>query len=329
VELLLEAAKKPGCYFEHDYGRPSIDMLLTELKQLRDAARLLALDARVQADQGELGESFERIDAMFAMAEHAGSEPILISMLVAAAIDRQALDTMQNLVEGRAIPAEAVNRLDLNSPLSYRRLYERSLRMEEAFAASVFCDVALGELSFAELEGGAPSGAMTWLAPLYRVFLLPRDLAAYREHILKSGELARLPYHEAKLDWDALGDGSDAEQGGPLTVLLLPALSRASLAAAQADALRRLAGMADAVLRYRNQHGRLPEQGDELVPEFLRRTLRDPFDGEPLRMRRDEADILLYSIGPDGVDDEGARAAAQFAPEIDEAHVDIVFRISG
>ena len=166
-------------------------MLLTELTQLRDAARLLALDARVQADLGELGESFERINAIFAMAEHAGSEPILISMLVAAAIDRLALETMQNVVEGRTIPAEALERLDLDSPLSYRLLFERSLKMEEAFGASVFCDVALGELSFVGLEDGEPSGAMTWLTPLYRLFLLPRDLAVYREYLHRFRRTAR------------------------------------------------------------------------------------------------------------------------------------------
>ena len=47
--LLREAGKKPACSFDRDYGRPSIDMLLPELQDLRTGARLLALDARVKA----------------------------------------------------------------------------------------------------------------------------------------------------------------------------------------------------------------------------------------------------------------------------------------
>ncbi len=42
IELLQEASRKPGCYFEHDYGRPSIDMLLTELSTSPDRMPNLA-----------------------------------------------------------------------------------------------------------------------------------------------------------------------------------------------------------------------------------------------------------------------------------------------
>jgi hypothetical protein len=144
----------------------------------------------------------------------------------------------------------------------------------------------------------------------------------------RSRKRALRPYHEAKPESDAFEDEFDAERGGPLTAQLLPGLGRAGRAAAQADARRRLAEMADAALRHRNQHGRLPENWDELAPEFLRRTLTDPFDGQPLRIRRDAADILLYSIGPDMVDDEGTSPGTKVASDPEREHADIVFRVS-
>ncbi len=48
---------------------------------------------------------------------------------------------------------------------------------------------------------------------------------------------------------------------------------------------------------YEIRHGRLPETLPALVPEVLGAVVRDPFDGQPFRYRREEA--VVYSIGED------------------------------
>ncbi|MHB8900485.1 MAG: hypothetical protein ACYC6Y_17165 [Thermoguttaceae bacterium] len=55
------------------------------------------------------------------------------------------------------------------------------------------------------------------------------------------------------------------------------------------------------------EHGALPDQLGELVPEFLAELPVDPFDpeGRPLRYVRTAGGHVLYSIGYDGNDDEG------------------------
>ena len=47
----------------------------------------------------------------------------------------------------------------------------------------------------------------------------------------------------------------------------------------------------------------------------------DPFSGQPLRLKLDGKDLVLYSVGPDGTDDGGA--------PWNEAtkHGDLVFRL--
>ena len=102
LALLREAGDKPGCYFDRDYGRPSINMLLPELQRMREAARLLSLDARCKAADGNLRGALGDCRVMLAIAEHSGSEPLLISLLVSSAIDGTAMATLESTLASRA-----------------------------------------------------------------------------------------------------------------------------------------------------------------------------------------------------------------------------------
>jgi hypothetical protein len=73
----------------------------------------------------------------------------------------------------------------------------------------------------------------------------------------------------------------------------------------QSQAELRCAIVALAVERYRLVQGAWPESLAALVPELLRAVPVDPFDGLPLRFRRTKEGIVIYSIGPDGTDDDG------------------------
>ncbi|MFU8892859.1 MAG: hypothetical protein ACNA8L_04450 [Luteolibacter sp.] len=63
-----------------------------------------------------------------------------------------------------------------------------------------------------------------------------------------------------------------------------------------------------ALERYRLKYGAHPDSLSALVPEFIPSVPLDPYDGQPLRYRRrDDADAtpLVWSIGPNGVDESG------------------------
>jgi len=59
---------------------------------------------------------------------------------------------------------------------------------------------------------------------------------------------------------------------------------------------------------YRAEQGAPPAQLTQLVPQYLQRVLEDPFSGQPLVYRSQGTNWLLYSLGPDGVDDGGSPA---------------------
>jgi hypothetical protein len=60
--------------------------------------------------------------------------------------------------------------------------------------------------------------------------------------------------------------------------------------------------------RFRLHQGRWPGSLEELRPTYLQQILADPYDGRPLRFRRLPDGVLIYSVGPDGVDNGGVIA---------------------
>ena len=293
LAVLRGVVKKPACYFHHDYARPTPVMLLPEMR-IRKAALLLGLDARSQVAAGDLGTAIEDVNALFATAEHAGTVPVLVGMLVAANMENLATGTLDAILASGQASAEDLTRVQIPETVSYRRLFDRAIHMEEAFGLSIF------------YEYGAPmrleqivTGELSWLcipelAPWYRVFLLDDDAASYREIMRRTQELAARPFHETAEDWDGYGRMVSGEGRGLLTRVMLPGVQRAVQRAAQADARRRLARLAVAVSLDRDQLAELPSH---VAP--------DPFDGRPLKWKQTDDGLILYSIGPDRVDNGG------------------------
>jgi hypothetical protein len=64
-----------------------------------------------------------------------------------------------------------------------------------------------------------------------------------------------------------------------------------------------------AILAFQLEHNRYPDRLDELVPSLLREIPVDPYCDKPLIYRREGDEYLLYSAGPNGVDDGGQRVS--------------------
>ena len=70
-------------------------------------------------------------------------------------------------------------------------------------------------------------------------------------------------------------------------------------------ACERLLAVELALRCYQAEKARPPARLAELVPNYLSQVPPDPFTGQPLVYRPQGSNWLLYSIGPDGVDDGG------------------------
>ena len=104
-------------------------------------------------------------------------------------------------------------------------------------------------------------------------------------------------------------------------MIILPAADRCAITAADADAARQLSRLALAMTLYRAHNKDYPAKLEDLVPRHLHSLPRDPFDGQPLRMKRDGAGVVLYSVGRNLKDDGG------IAWNAEKKEGDIVFRL--
>jgi hypothetical protein len=148
--------------------------------------------------------------------------------------------------------------------------------------------------------------------------LWERDCLAYLGMLEGYLSVARAAPERRIAALDALGSADARIEALPkycvLTRMLVPALGRVFEVDVTMAARLECARAALTVERYRAAEGGLPEKLEDLVPKYLEAVPTDPFDGKPLRYRRLEKGYMIYSVGPDRMDNGGAeregRAAA-------------------
>ena len=106
--------------------------------------------------------------------------------------------------------------------------------------------------------------------------------------------------------------------------MILPAMSGSVIKEADSFARIRLAITAIAIERFRLARGKLPENLNELTPQFLTNVPTDPFNDEPLLYHRLSKGYVIYSVGLDGHDD-GGRERRRVTKFTDKTSYDITF----
>ena len=99
LRLLHEAAKRPGARHPVDMSK-GYATELPHLARLRDAARLLKMQATFAAAEGDTELAVDALLAILATAESLRDEPILISQLVRVACHGIAEDGLKNMLAG-------------------------------------------------------------------------------------------------------------------------------------------------------------------------------------------------------------------------------------
>ena len=291
LDLMHEAAERGGlARFELEFELgPAID--LKAIEQPRIAARLLALEANVRAHEGDAHAAAQSIHAMFMTARSVENQPLLITQLV-----RFALSGMATRELRRMLPVVDFSDEDL-------RQLQADLRADDLEAGVRRALIGERALVLYNYE--------TLNADSYGLFAITRgpDRRLTLDFFEEIVAAAKLPWPEA-LDAANAAQAAvkkTASSGGSLYVLtssLVPAVQAIFPAATRRIIERDAADMAVAVERFRLRHGSLPEEIEQLVPEFLPQVPIDPIDGQPLRYVVEEGEYLIFSMGED-IKDEG------------------------
>jgi hypothetical protein len=283
-----------------------ISTMLPTIQYSRTVASTLGAEAARRAEAGDLPGALRAVRACLNVARSTGDEPIMITMLVRIAIDTVAVNRLERiLAQGQLSDAElAAMKTALETEAATPRLVQ-ALRGERAGTMKLCEAVIRGDVDAAKLTGSQASGVENSMASATSELLArqarPQMLRLYTDMI----EAVRRPTP----DWE---DGLNAveaqiKNGAILTRMLMPAVIKVTQADLRCQATLRSAATAVAAERFRLARSRWPKDLDEMVAGgFLKELPADPYTGEPLRIARKLYGLVIYSVGPDRVDDGGA-----------------------
>jgi hypothetical protein len=300
ITYLRQAATFQGCRFEQDTADPNISGTGPDQPHEEQAAVLLGLDAREEIAQGRIASAMADANAAFVMARNIGQRSTLIQGLTGAGADGVACNALEAALPAVRSKAElAPLRLDDLPPLS--SAIQQSLRGEEWFDL----DRAVNATSPAGIkasQGQTPRlmSADAYPSAFVRVFEMNADpLVRFMRSIQ---DVSAQPYYKAQ---DKLSDLNEIGHTMGIANLLVPAMMNSLTAATRAETTESCARVGVAMTRYRLDHGTLPTTLDQLVPAYLDAVPIDPYDGNPLRLNTVDGASVIYSIGPDGMDNGG------------------------
>ena len=305
--LLHQTADRPACVFTRDWSQGA-GVLFPEFQEIREAERLLNTETYLLAASGKYDEAVKNQARGFHIAEHAASDPVLISYLVGAACESLALRGMQNTLDQagpNAAVAEAVRQAILsNRPhLSLRYgltgevvLQDTGIRQMRAALDKEGLRVMAAAFQppndpiLKRLTPGAPADrrlAADWLDASEAIILTRMG------GLLAAADLTPVPRRQA------FAQDAAAQAAAPKSVLtLLPDILLPLFAGVQESETRRVAQeevtlAAAAVLAARAKAG--------AFPAALPAPSVDPYTSKPLFYRCEgQSSFVVYSAGPQG-----------------------------
>lgn len=320
---------------------PTMGILLPHLGQLRNAGRLLVLQARAQQSAGDLAGAWRTLDTAYRLGSLQMQCRTLIGQLVAGSVLQNTMTEMRALLTDPGsvwtpeLIAQAQASALLTDPLPIRPNFDGELMFFKDIVQYTFTDEGDGngrlvppqmnkyrEFIESDATGAAEPPSE---AALVRMAALHADrretMRKYRQLWERTAELRGLPLYDprwAEADKVIAEFKADPENQNryALIVQMLPSLSRA-------DMLLRETAMAQAATRatvalaaYRVDHGAWPEKLSDLLPEYLTAIPVDIYSGLHLEYAAEAGGATLYSLGRDLTDNGGTvePAGADGAP---------------
>ena len=318
IDELRQASQRPCSNVQLNYenGFEALSPLLEDLAALKRCSQVLQLRAIAELADGQSAKALDDVKLMLRLNDSIRSSPFLISHLVRMAI---ASIAMQPIWEGLAEHKwsdEQLVALDAElAKLDFLADYEFAMRGELAFAIGSFENQRRTREMIVLKPGGnsAPNKpVIVSLRFMPSAYFYQNELAfaqVQQQWILPLVDVkARIVSPEAaRRAEDAVR--AERKHYSPykaLALMAFPALEKAVVKFAFAQASVDLARVACASERHRLAHGAYPETLDALVPQFIEKLPHDIIGGQPLHYRR-EADgrFVLYSVGWNETDDGG------------------------
>ncbi|SRR5579883_72457 len=311
LDAAIKLADMPRGRHPLPLERNPIDRPMPHLDQVRRISTLFVFEAMLRNQKGETKNALAACRAALNAGRSIGDEPFYISQLIRSfdvvnaclAIERtlgqtepapEDLSALQTLLENEdAFPSLLV-----------------AARGERAMFHQVFEAVERGEVSYDELAltrrgGASPDWLQSAAIKLGRMYTL-EDHVLFLSLTTRRVHEAELPMHEqAELEKRFQHDIHGLPRSALITRALLPSFSKMGDIFRRKHAALRSTLAALAVERHRRKTKEWPDSLTQICPKYLASVPLDPFDGNPLRYRRVEDGVVIYSLGRDAIDNGG------------------------
>jgi hypothetical protein len=306
LDVAVKLADMPRGRHRLHYERNPIASLLPDQQESRRIMTLLVYEAMRRNQKGESEDALTACRAALNAARSLGDEPFIVSQLIRIAgvtLSCQAIE--RTLAQGESPPEEmsALQKLLENEDAFPGLLL--AVRGERALFHKAFEAVERGDLSVEELIDSRDDWLQSTAIALWRMDTR-QDHALFLSLITRHINDVQQPMPEqAAREKQFEQEVRALPKQAVLTRYLLPAMSKVGEAFRRKHASVRCAIVALAAERYRQEKKKWPDSAEQLCPQNLAEVPLDPFDGKPLRYRRLKDGLVIYSVGPDTVDNGG------------------------
>jgi hypothetical protein len=273
--------------------------------------RLLQHDAMLRGHDGDLNGAVESCQALLLAANASNDDPTLMTQLIRSHSQELAVNAIERTLGQGDVSDKYLKQLQaaLTREAESQGLYQ-SMRGERAFIHAEYMMFRDGKITDAKLLE-----AMDYdnrIPKPFRYLFPSAFVRNYPERLRWQNELVRatkLPEEAQTEAFRKLEEKVRTNLGASPSYgfILGPAKD---LKATQTRL--RCAIAAVAAERYRLKHEKTWPRGlDDIVKEGLLKEMpKDPYDGKPLRFKRTPTGVVVYSVGPDMIDNGGKFAPA-------------------
>jgi hypothetical protein len=289
VPLLEQAADCPDSDPQLDTTvLPSrfLELYMNDSSKHRLLVRVLRARSTWLLSRGRADDALAGQILALRLARHWFREPLLIGYLVTAACEQSAMENANRVLQAGEVSPAVRQALDTElARHDSMESYTSALRSERAFNLSSFQELPITGF---------------WLTRGFMNHLMLRLLDLYDRHL---NDAAR-PFAQVIAGWK-----SDPPPGGGLNPLgALVTLLQPSLAAAR-EPVDRVRAVSRSLRILNALQVRMPPGSDRVSPlnelGLPAEATIDPFNGEPLHVKKLPQGWMVYSVGSNGVDDGG------------------------
>jgi hypothetical protein len=242
-----------------------------------------------------------------------GQEPFLISYLVRIAIGGVAMKSAQRILALGEPSDEALARLqadlliEMDQPLL---LY--GMKGERATLDEIIRRIADQENPISSLSGSSSFDDRVPAMSSWGKLMFDSQRAVGLEWSNRLVAAAKAPPWEQppliqawKDDMDRVRTSRFGVYVTTIPLLMMPAYDAASMAHLRYEASLGSMAILLAAERQRRKTGSWPDSVDAIGRNYLEQAPRDPASGRPFRMKHEDGQYVVYSVGPNLIDDAG------------------------